>query len=140
MKRKERTKLLVHARKTFLHKWAKRFEEEAEMKLLEEPALGLTMVKMRESAQQSLFYLGEVLISEARVECKGVIGIGIIQGNELQKAYDLAVIDAAVSANLKLVKEFEKDLKKEEDRQRELLHKEIQKILQTHVSFETMDV
>lgn len=140
MKRKHRTQILVHCRASFLRKWAKRFEVEAEMTLIEEPATGLTMIKMRESAQNSLFYLGEVEISEARVECKGIIGIGIIQGNELQKAYDLAVIDAAYGAELTGIKEFEKDLEREELRQREERAKEIQSIMKTKVNFETMDV
>ena len=140
MKRKERTQILVHCRKSFLRKWAKRLEEEAPMKIVEEPAMGLTMIKMRESAKQSLFYLGEMLISEARVECKGIIGIGIIAGNELQKAYDLAVIDAAYGAGLKTVVDLEVDLKKEQNRQNEEKKKQIQKILETKVNFETMDV
>lgn len=85
MKRKERTKILVHCEKEFLQAWANRFDKEAPYQVLEKPSQSLTMVKMRESAQKSLFYLCEVLISEARVECNGVIGIGMIQGIEEEK-------------------------------------------------------
>lgn len=140
MKRKERTQILVHCHKTFLRKWAKRMQEEAEMKLLEEPAMGLTMITMRESAKQTLFYPGEVLISQAKVECNGVIGIGIIQGNQLQKAYDMAVIDAAYGAGLKTVSALETALIKEAKHQQEIKMKKIAKILETKVNFETMDI
>ena len=140
MKRKERCELLIHCRARFLSKWAKQMCEEAEMNLLEEPSTGLTMINMRESAKQSLFYLGEVLISEAKVECRGHIGIGMIVGNELQKAYDLAVIDAGYQAELAIILRFEQELMKEKkwiDEQRAIQN---QNILKTRVSFETMDV
>lgn len=140
MKRKERTQILVHCRGSFLRKWAKRLEEEAEMKMIEEPSMGLVMIQMRESGKQSLFYPGEILVSEAKVECKGIVGIGILNGNELQKAYDLAVIDAAYGARLAPIQDLEKDLMKEQKRQMEQKKMQMQKILETKVNFETMDV
>lgn len=100
MIRKERTRILVHCSKEFLRQWAQYFEQQEPFHVIEEPKNALTMLRMRESAQHSLFYLGEVLVSETRVECRTVIGIGLIQGNELEKSYDLAVIDAACNAAL----------------------------------------
>lgn len=140
MKRKERTKILVHCEKEFLQAWADRFDKEAPYQVLEKPSQSLTMVKMRESAQKSLFYLCEVLISEARVECNGVIGIGMIQGIEEEKAYALAVIDAAFRAHLPGVKELEEELRKKAKQQEEEMRIRREGIEKTKVNFETMDV
>ena len=140
MKRKERTKILVHCEKEFLQAWADRFDKEAPYQVLEKPSQSLTMVKMRESAQKSLFYLCEVLISEARVECNGVIGIGMIQGIEEEKAYALAVIDAAFRAQLPGVKELEEELIKKAKQQEEEMRIRREGIEKTKVNFETMDV
>lgn len=46
MKRKERTKILVHCEKEFLQAWADRFDKEAPYQVLEKPSQSLTMVKM----------------------------------------------------------------------------------------------
>ena len=92
MKRKERTRILVHCSNEFLTQWAQYFEQQTQFHVIEEPKNALTMLRMRESAQHSLFYLGEVLVSETRVKCRDTIGIGLIQGNELEKSYALAVM------------------------------------------------
>lgn len=140
MKRKERTKILVHCDNEFLKTWADRFEKEEKMQMIEEPSNALTMIKMRESAQNSLFYLGEVLVSETRVSCKGKIGIGIVQGNALETSYYLAVIDAGYHAELTIVQEFEKELKLVQEQQSIENQRNIDNILKTRVQFETMEV
>lgn len=140
MIRKERTRILVHCSKEFLRQWAQYFEQQEQFHVIEEPKNALTMLRMRESAQHSLFYLGEVLVSETRVECRTVIGIGLIQGNELEKSYDLAVIDAACNAALPGVEELEKALAQEKQRQDAAYARHVSGILKTRVKFETMDV
>lgn len=140
MIRKERTRILVHCEKEFLRQWAEYFKQQNEFHVIEEPKNALTMIQMRESAQNTLFYLGEVLVSETRVECQGVIGIGIIQGNELEKSYDLAILDAACNAELAGVEDLEKELVKQKEMQEEQHKKYVNQILKTRVNFETMDV
>lgn len=140
MKRKQRTKICVHCDEKLLHKWAQLCEEQAEFNTIEEPSNALTMIKMRESAQNTLFYLGELLVSETRVECNTHIGIGLVQGDNFMKSYDMAVIDAAFNANIHGIDKIEKELLVEEKRQQKEIQKEIQKILKTRVKFETMDV
>ncbi len=140
MIRKERTRILVHCEKEFLRQWTEYFKQQNEFHVIEEPKNALTMIRMRESAQNTLFYLGEVLVSETRVECQGVIGIGIIQGNELEKSYDLAILDAACNAKLEGVEDLEKELVKQKEMQEEQHKKYVNQILKTRVNFETMDV
>ena len=140
MIRLERTRILVHCSKQFLRQWAEYFEQQEAFRLLEEPKNALTMIRMRESAQHSVFYLGEVLVSETRVECKNVIGIGVIHGNELEKSYDLAVIDAACNAALCGIEALEAALIQEKQRQDAEHARHVAGILKTRVNFETMDV
>lgn len=140
MKRRERTEILVHCDEAFLKTWAQFFLDQEEFSLLEEPANSLVMIKMRESAKNSLFYLGEMLVSETRVRCQGHIGIGIVQGNALDVSYYMAVLDAAYKAALPGLDQLEKALRKEHERYQERRQKEITNILKTRVQFETMDV
>lgn len=139
MKRKQRTKICVHCDDTLLHAWARQCMAQATFNTLKDPAEALTMIKMRESAQHTLFYLGELLVTETRVECNGQIGIGIVQGEQYQKSFDMAIIDAAFHANIAYCEELEKELLKEEQHQQVQRQKEIAMILKTRVNFETMD-
>lgn len=140
MRRKERTKILVHCNQSFLKEWASKISKHEKIETIEKPSHSLTMVKMRESAQNSLFYLCEVLVSEARVECQGKIGIGIIQGTDLASAQYLAIIDAAYQANLEITKELDKALQKEKMIQDYKRQKKASQILKTKVDFETMNI
>lgn len=98
------------------------------------------MVKMREAAQKSLFYLGEVFVTEAKVQIKDKLGIGIVTGNNQELAYYLAVIDAAYNAGLEETANWEQRLLDEEIKIKKKAEKEQRKILMTKVNFETMDV
>ena len=53
------------------------------------------MVKVRETAKGSLFYLGEALATSCRVRIGDAVGIGLVMGSNRCRAYELAVIDAA---------------------------------------------
>lgn len=56
---------------------------------------GLMMQPMRESVEQSDFYLGEVLVSEAHVRLNGHEGYAVCLGRDLEQALAVAIIDAA---------------------------------------------
>ena len=74
--------------------------EKYEIKVIEEPNQGLVMIKMRETAQKELFYLGEVLVTEAKVYVNGALGMGIVKGENEELAMNLAIIDGAYKANI----------------------------------------
>ncbi len=59
------------------------------------------MIKMRETAKRELFYLGEVLVTEAKVSINGTLGMGIVVGDNEELALNLAIIDCATNAILK---------------------------------------
>ena len=59
---------------------------------------GLVMLPATDSAQETPFYLGEVLAAEARVLACGAEGYGACLGRDLEQALALALLDAALTA------------------------------------------
>ena len=103
------------------------------------PRGALVMVKMRESAKNGLFYIGELLVTEAKVQVEGRIGLGIIAGDEPDAARELAVIDAACNAALEETSGWDTILLKEESRIAHREAVEAARVARTKVAFESMD-
>ena len=139
MKRKERTQILIYCPLDFLNLLKQKSESEHPIRIVEDPQLSLVMVKMRESAQSSLFYLTEMVVSECKAEVEGVLGIGILQENQLEKSLCLAVIDAAYNASLKCCEQLTAMIREQGQLQQKQRIQENKQILKTRVSFETMD-
>lgn len=140
MRRRRRTEILIKGSSELAENMFKQIEKNYEIKTVEESENGLVMVKMRESAKNSLFYLGEVLITEAKVQINQKFGIGIVRGYKPKLAYWLAVIDAAYNLNLEELKNWERVLVKEENEIKSLVAISQAKILKTKVNFENMKV
>ena len=104
--------------------------------IIKEPGKTLTMIKLREPVKQSLFYLGEVIVSEAAVEIGGVKGFAVVMGDDLEKALDMAIIDAAVNCG---VFKGEDTLLALEQQQTDRVMRENAMHLKTMVNFESMD-
>lgn len=139
MKRKRRTEILINGSRELAAQLAEEMIQRYDVKTIEEPNQGLVMVKVRETAQKSLFYLGEVLVTECKVQINGAIGLGILHSHDRKLAYHLAVIDAAYEAGLIETADWTERLIHEEAE----CHKQrlaVQSgVLKTKVSFETMD-
>lgn len=140
MIRKKRTEVLIKGSSEVSVKLAQEILEIYHVKTIEEPKNSLVMVKVRESAQQSLFYLGEVFITECKVMIDGYLGIGMVKGHEPELVYNLAIIDAAYNANLPETKAWTNVLLLEEGRIKKECEALKNKVLKTKVNFETMDV
>jgi len=140
VKRKRRTEILIKGSSQIAKKISLEIEEKYLVKIVEEPNYGLVMVKIREGAKKTLFYIGEVLVTEAKVLIQGKLGIGIVSGNDTELAYWLAVIDAAYNANLEETKGWDGILIFEGIKIKEELKKREAKILKTKVNFENMGV
>ncbi len=97
MRRHERTRVLVDGDRSLARRMAAEVESAHPVEVLDDPREGLVMVKVRESAKRSLFYLGEALMTSCRVRVSGATGLGMVLGDDRALAYDLAVIDAAFS-------------------------------------------
>ena len=98
MNRRKRTKILIDGSRNFTRELVSEIERNYDIHVLTEPQHALTMIKMRETAKKSLFYLGEVLVTETKVQINNAFGIGIVVGDEEEFSYQLAVIDAAYEA------------------------------------------
>ena len=140
MNRRKRTEILIDGSRNFATSLAREIEHNYDIQVLSEPQHALTMIKLRETAKNSLFYLGEVLVTETKVQINNKFGIGIVVGNEEELSYELAVIDAAYQGELKETENW--TLLFEEEEKRICVNKEQREmaILKTKVNFEMMDV
>lgn len=139
MNRRRRTEILIRGSRALAQSLYMEIAEHYGINGIEEPNNGLVMVKMREEAQKSLFYIGEVLVTEAKVQVGGKLGIGLLRGNDTELAYWLAVIDAAYHAALEETKAWEVLLLAEEKKLREEMSHEQSRVLRTKVAFDSMD-
>lgn len=53
------------------------------------------MIRMREPVKNSLFYLGEAIITEAVVSLGDTVGTAVTMGDDFEKTLHMAIIDAA---------------------------------------------
>jgi len=104
--------------------------------IIKEPGKTLTMIKMREPARESLFYLGEVIVCEAAVEIGGVKGVAVAMGDDAEKTLDMAIIDAAVNKGVFTGMDQLIELEKE---QNDRIMRENAMHLKTMVNFQSMD-
>lgn len=66
---------------------------------------GLVMLPYTDSAEGTIFHLGEVLVSEAHIElASGVQGYALCTGRDLVQSLAIAVLDAALTANIQTEK------------------------------------
>lgn len=114
-------------------------KEKYSIEMISEPTEALTMIKVREFAQNSLFYLGEVLVTETKVRVAGKLGIGLVKGHETDLSLALAIIDAAYSADLPETEKWQVLLEELERAGEDAIAHRIQQSARTKVNFETMN-
>lgn len=109
-----------------------------DFQVISEPKTGLAMVKVREHAENSLFYLGEVLITETKIKKDEHIGLGVVKGEDFQFSEALSFIDLCMKNGF-----FEQELKdilmELENIKIEVEHIKTQALLETKVDFSMMN-
>lgn len=140
MQRKRRTTILVGGSPRLAAQLAQEVLSRYPAEIIEGPHNGLVMIKMREAAKNSLFYLGELLITECKVQIGGVLGLGLVKGDERELAFHLAVIDAAYNCHLPETTGWQDILLQEEAHIARQKEQTAFHILKTQVKFENMDV
>lgn len=138
--RRERTRILVDGDPALRRRLAGEVAAAQQAQWITPPQRGLVMVQLREAARGSLFYIGELLVSEARVLVAGAVGIGLIAGDRPEEAMALALIDAAWNAGLPQTQAWTPLLRAEAARLAEAHVLHHARLQQTRVSFETMEV
>ena len=136
MEKRRLSKILARAGKEQVKKLADEIKETYSPVIVKAPEKSLTMIRMREPVKESLFYLGEVIISEAIVDLDGTKSIAVMMGNDFEKVLDMAVIDAACNKGVFQQYERVEQMEKEQKLQ---LEKENALFLQTMVQFHSMD-
>jgi alpha-D-ribose 1-methylphosphonate 5-triphosphate synthase subunit PhnG len=136
MEKRRLFRILTKADANTVAELAADLTEKYRVLIIEEPNKALAMIKMREPVKNSLFYIGEVIITQAVVELENTKGIAVTMGDNCEKTLNMAVIDAACNHGVfteeaKLL-ELEK-IQNEYDMKVNALH------LKTKVNFNSMD-
>jgi alpha-D-ribose 1-methylphosphonate 5-triphosphate synthase subunit PhnG len=113
-----------------------------EINTLKKPETGLLMMAAKDSFSTD-FYLGEMLVTEAEVEYKGLKGYAMVMGDEPERALLAASVDAILQADTRDAME---DLKQkvmdfitaQAKKTAEADEMEKRLIAKTRVNFETM--
>lgn len=69
-----------------------------EINIIKKPEIGLLMMAAKDSFNTD-FYLGEILVTEAEVEYKGLKGYAMVMGDEPERALLAASVDAILQTN-----------------------------------------
>ena len=136
MEKKRLFRILARADAATVAAMAARLQAGHSVTVVREPSKTLAMVKLRETAESSLFYLGEVIVWEASVTLDGERGMAVTMGNIAEKALHMAIIDAAVNRG---VFEEEDALLALEAEQEQQLMRENALHRQTMVNFTSID-
>jgi len=139
MNRNRRTRILVLGEPGLRKQLAADVRQRCQVAILQEPAWALVMLTIRETARNSLFHPGEVLVSEAKLMVDSAIGVGIITGDQPLAAEELALIDGAWNAGCEFVSTWIPLLLAEEKKLHERQAREQAVIMRTKVDFQTMD-
>ena len=100
MKKKDLFRTLNFADRHLVIELAGQISDKYDVAVLKQPQKTLVMLKMRESAQSSLFYAGEAVACECMVQIDEKKGFASSLGDDLEKVFAMAVIDAALNAKL----------------------------------------
>ena len=136
MEKRRLFKIMAKANRNEIISLADKIRNGHDVVIVKEPEKALTMIKMREPVKESLFYLGEVIITEATVSVNGVNGTAVVMGDDYEKTLSMAIIDAAYNGNFF---EDEKVLIKLEEEQISNEEKENAMFMKTMVNFHSMD-
>ena len=136
MEKRRLTKILAKADRGLVAALAGDIQRAYPPVVVKGPGKTLAMIKMRDPVKESLFYLGEAIVSEAMVEIGGVRGAAVLLGDDLEKALAMAVIDAAVNKGVFSATDLLLELEK---RQNDLVMRENALHLKTMVRFNSLD-
>lgn len=131
--------VLVECSLKKLKSFVEELETEYKILITKQPTLSLTMLRAEDSLENQEFYLGEALTTEVEVGIENTTGIGICLGDEPQRAYCIAVMDALIQLkddNLSKIESFLNVELEYIDLKRRI---EFNQILRTRVDFKLME-
>lgn len=139
MKKSQISRILIDGNPQLVESLSHEIEQKYLVTMIKPPEKSLVMTKARDSVSQQPFYIGEVLVTECTVSLNDVYGFGVLMGEDAQKSYQLAVVDAAFMANLPETKAWSERLLEEEE-QIVVKHRlAYSQAMKTKVNFDTME-
>lgn len=138
MEKKELFKIMANVKTNTLKRLSKKISDKYEVTIVKSPAKTLTMIKMKEPVKNSLFYIGEVLVTEAIVEINGIKGIAVTMGDDFEKVLAMAIIDSGFNNGFPVMNGIKEDLLVMQKVQTKKKEKENALHLKTMVNFNTM--
>ena len=136
MEKRRLFKIMANADREIIATIAEKIKRKHSVTIIKGPSKTLTMIKMREPVKSSLFYIGEVIVTECILELDGVKGMAVSMGDDFEKTLNMALIDGAYNKGLFSEEEALLDLEK---KQLINMQKENAMHLKTMVSFNSMD-
>ncbi|CEA03535.1 Alpha-D-ribose 1-methylphosphonate 5-triphosphate synthase subunit PhnG [Jeotgalicoccus saudimassiliensis] len=138
MHRKQWTRIFAKYGRFEALEFYNRFKDSLEFDIISEPEEGLVMVKTREHARNTLFYMGEVLVTESKIRHGSTVGLGLVKGTDPELSEAMAFIDLSFKLE-KFTAELNDILNSLKDIEAKSIAERTEKILQTKVSFEMMN-
>ena len=133
--REERFEAIALSESGALVAVADRILASREVSILRPPQSGAVMMRAIETAEGSVFNLGEVSVTEAEVEIEGERGYAMVLGFAPEKALAGAVLDAAAEAGIDTAA-IDALLVNAVDTEQRRRHAEWQRLAQTRVQFD----
>ena len=136
MEKKRLFRIMAKADRKIVMSLAEKIKNQHEVLIVKAPEKALAMVKMREPVKESLFYMGEVIVTEATVSVDGTNGMAVTMGDDFDKTLAMAVIDGAcnggVFEDMETLLKLEKEQIDREEKENSMFH-------ETMVNFHSMD-
>ncbi len=138
MKKQKMFSIMAATDAGIIHKMAEKISSKYEVTIIKKPSKTLTMIKMREPVKKSLFYLGEVMVTETIVEINSIKGMAVTMGDDFDKVLSMAVIDCGFNNKFPEMQAIEKELEQIYAKQLDRKEKENALHLKTMVNFNSM--
>ena len=135
----ERQSLWIEADLRAVEEWATLLLEAlGSVEVLVQPRPALVMMHARDSVEQEAFCVGEVLVTECQVACRGQRFWGRVAGDRSFCALALAILAAAQALEPEAVMSLEQSFSRERDRLIQDEDRRKRALGTTKVRFETM--
>jgi phosphonate C-P lyase system protein PhnG len=122
-----------------LQRLVEQIEQQSTVQILKRPSVCLTMIPAEDSLERQKFYLGEALTTDCEVLVDGIPGYGLCLGDEAQRCYCIAVLDAQLNTGSEIPSWVEAFLKEQSAVVAHHEQDEYNLILQTQVDFKLME-
>lgn len=138
MNKKEITSILSRAGALEVRELSAPIKEKYTVEIIKGPQKSLAMVQVREPVKRSLFYLGEVLVTECVVRVDGVRGQNVMAGDDFEKVMNCAVIDGALNKPVEEAKSLLKSIAALGEQQKKERSAVNAQIMKSKVNFNVM--